>query len=416
LATILSSTAHAAEPALTAGQEATIDLPSSNRTVKVFLPSNYSRSQKWPAIFYYHGMGGSPDTSLLRGFTDSRDYVLVGMSYQDTNDSPRTAQEQERYVRGESAHYRATRDWLVAHASIDDTRLIIAGASKGGWAASVLGEMELPRLGGIMILLAGRPAGRPQSLPAGALQNKPIYIGAGETDPNMVSARRAKEFYKRNGAVVTFEEFTGKGHEVPPEAKRLKAWLEANGRYRQNANPEAVGRELMAKLEPTLNAAVAETSAVTKYNLLLDLIEDPRARLCSPALLEQTKTQFASLTKSSPAKEEWAAESAFNDLVYQESCIKKLADMKAVLDGYQKLALTYRKTRYGKLGASYAARLADAYQKSAEATSKANEGHPSTATTNTSSSVKPAFPVSGPDRPPTAAPVRKGNKITFERL
>jgi hypothetical protein len=230
----------------------------------------------------------------------------------------------------------------------------------------------------------------------------------------MVPARRAKEFYRRNGAVVTFEEYMGKGHEVPLVAPRLSAWLEANGRCRQTAGQEAARKELAAELETRFAAAAAETNALTRYGCLLDLVEDPRLRLCSPAVLSQTKSQLVSLTQSSPAKEEWTAESSFYNLVYQETCIKRLADMKAVLDGYQKLAQSYPQTRYGKLSAQYAPHLADAYQKSVEATAKANANRPAGSTTNTPAAVKPAFPVSGSGRPPIPVPVRKGNKITFE--
>jgi predicted esterase len=414
LAVVLGATAGAGEPTLTAGQESTVALSPSNGTVKVFLPSNYSADQKWPAIFFYHGMGGSPDTSFLRSFTDGRDYVLVGMSYLDNDDSPRSAQEQERYLRRELEHFRAARNWLTAHASIDETRLIMAGASKGGWTTSALGELELPRLGGLIILLAGRPESRTPKPPAGALQNKPIYIGDGEMDPNLIPARRAREFYRRNGAVVTFEEYMGKGHEVPPVAPRLSAWLEANGRCRQTAGQEAARKELAAELETRFAAAAAETNALTQYGRLLDLVEDPRTRLYSPAVLSQAKSQLVSLARSSPVKEEWTAETTFNELVYRETCIQRLADMKAVLDGYQKLAQLYPQTRYGKLSAQYAPHLADAYQKSVEATAKANANRPAGGTTNTTSSVKPAFPVSGPGRPPILIPVRKGNKITFE--
>jgi predicted esterase len=380
----------------------------------VYLPSNYSADQKWPAIFFYHGMGGSPDTSLLRRFTDGRDYVVVGMSYAEAETTPRSPQEQERYLRRELEHFRAARNWLTAHASIDETRLIMAGVSKGGWTVGVLGEMELPRLAGLIILLAGRPESHAPKPAAGVFQNKPIYIGDGETDLNMRPARHTRELYRRNGAVVTFEEYAGKGHEVPQVAPRLSAWLEANGRCRQTAGQEAARKELAGELETRFAAAAAETNALTQYGRLLDLVEDPRTRLCSPAVLSQTKSQLVSLARSSPVKEEWTAEATFNDLVYRETCIRRLADMKAVLDGYQKLAQLYPQTRYGKLSAQYAPHLADAYQKSVEATAKANANRPAGGTTNTTSSVKPVFPVSGPGRPPILIPVRKGNKITFE--
>ena len=78
---------------------------------------------------------------------------------------------------------------------------IIAGISMGGWMTTSLGERELPSIAGMVILLAGRPMHAKPLPPGTSLRNIPVYIGAGETDPNMMPARKAREFYKRNGAL-----------------------------------------------------------------------------------------------------------------------------------------------------------------------------------------------------------------------
>ena len=62
-----------------------------------------------------------------------------------------------------------------------------------------------------------------------ALRGKPIYIGAGEKDVNLASAKKAAAYYERVGAEVTFEEYKGAEHVFDPtKPKKLYNWLIAN--------------------------------------------------------------------------------------------------------------------------------------------------------------------------------------------
>jgi hypothetical protein len=237
----------------------------------------------------------------------------------------------------------------------------------------------------------------------------PIYIGAGETDPNLLPARRAREVYKRNGALVTLEEYAGHGHEVPLDAVRLRAWLQVQGRYHEEAAAQRPQEEMTAQVNGIFNSVTAETNALAQYVQLLALAEDPRLRLCDPAVLRQLSTRFASLIQASPARDEWGAEKTFSDLLYREACIQRLADLKAVLDGFQGLTRDFPQTRCGRLAAQYLPHLAEAYQKSAEATRRAQESQP----TKPANTVTPAFPMSG-SRESIPVPVREGNKIRFK--
>ncbi len=395
------------EPLLTAGVDATVALPASGCAMKVCLPDNYDADHKWPVVFFYPGVGGAPDTTLMRRFTEGRDYIVVGLPYVATDDHPQSPQAQAAGLKSELAGFRDARAWVTAHASVDETRVFLAGASKGGWTASSLGELELPRLGGLIILLAGRPSG--PVLATAGLRNMPIYIGAGETDPNLLPARRAREVYKRNGALVTLEEYAGHGHEVPLDAVRLRAWLQVQGRYHEEAAAQRPQEEMTAQVNGIFNSVTAETNALAQYVQLLALAEDPRLRLCDPAVLRQLSTRFASLIQASPARDEWGAEKTFSDLLYREACIQRLADLKAVLDGFQGLTRDFPQTRCGRLAAQYLPHLAEAYQKSAEATRRAQESQP----TKPANTVTPAFPMSG-SRESIPVPVREGNKIRFK--
>ena len=78
------------------------------------------------------------------------------MPYVPDGDRPSTAQGQTAYLKSELASLHDARSWLTAHASVDEARVFLAGASKGGWTVGLLGEAELPKVGGLIILLAGR--------------------------------------------------------------------------------------------------------------------------------------------------------------------------------------------------------------------------------------------------------------------
>ncbi len=353
------------------GNEISADLPRQGGTMKVYLPSNYSPDQKWPAIFFYHGMGGRPDTSIPRKYTDGKDYIVAGMPYVDRDDIQiRTPQDAADHAKRELDNFHSARTWLVQHAKVDEKRIFIGGVSKGGWTATMLGEYEHPQLAGLIVLLAGRQ--RSGGLPKGiaGIKGKPIYIGDGETDLNVIKALQAADFYRRFGAVVTTEIYPGIGHEMPAEAPRLRLWLLAQGQYHQQGIPEAVKEELRGK---TKEAAGGEGDILARYSRLLDVLEDPRLSLCGKAQAGEASNQVARLRSQSPVKEEWTAERTFNDLAWLDSNLKSLDDMKAVRDGLKKLSETHPQTRYGKFAARYYELAAEAYDKSVEATRKQAE-------------------------------------------
>ena len=414
LACVLAG-AHAARAAgaagFVAGSESALAAPQGG-TMRVYMPSNYVAEQKWPAVFYYGGAGGSPDIALMRTFADGRDYIVVGMPYLEEDVPSRTPQEQDAYLRRELAAFRAARAWIEGKVSVDDSRVFIGGASKGGWIASALGEMDIGRLGGMIILLAGRRQSPTAPAPVG-LGGKAIYVGAGEKDANMMPARRAVEVYKRCGAVVTYEEFAGSEHEIPADAPRLRAWLAVRGRYRQSPDGQAARQEVTALANAALTAAAAEHDDLAKYDRLLDLARDPRLRFCDPATVQRSQSEFAVLQNRSPCGEEWAAEMMFDEAVYREASIRHVADMKNALDEYQKLVQMYPQTRYGKLAALYAPKLAEAYTKSVEATHLASASQPGAGSTNGAHGVAPNFGGLGAGGPAYPMPVWNGNHVTF---
>ena len=398
---------------LAIGQETSVTVPGLDGAIKVFLPTNYVAERKWPAIFYYHAMNHTPDTGILRPFTGSRDYIIVGLPYLADGASLTTTAEREAALQREIFGFRTSRAWVAAHAAVDERRVFLAGASKGGWMTASLGERELGRLAGLIIMLSGRVPYSQQSALAATLPGKPIYLGAGETDPNLIPALEAREYYRRNGAAVTLEIFTGIGHEVPAQAARLTAWLEAHGRYGEAPAPQEL-EALTASFRDKAAQVKTEQDPAAKYAVLADVVQNPLLALCAPASLPGIESQLAALRSRLPAQQsEWLAEQTFGNILWRETNLRRLADQKAVRDDLKKLSEALPDTRYGKLAADHYPRVAAAYEKSAEATRQAEAAAPkATPATSSGSKFAPFAPTVGREAPPVMR--QDGRKITFQ--
>lgn len=395
------------------GEETTVTVPGLDAAIKVFLPTNYVATRKWPAIFYYHAMNHTPDTAILRAFTASRDYILVGLPYLADGASQTTAAEREAALQRELSGFRASRAWVAAHTAMDERRVFLAGASKGGWMTARLGEHELSRLAGLIIMLSGRVLYAQQSALAAALPGKPIYVGAGETDANLIPALEAREYYRRNGATVTLEIFTGVGHEVPTQAARLTEWLEAHGRYGESPEPQAF-EALKTSFRDRAAQIKAEQDPATKYAALADVVQNPLLALCLPASIPGITSQLAALRARLPVQQaEWQAEETFNEILWNGTKLRRLADQKAVRDDLKKLSESLPDTRYGKLAADFYVRMAAAYEKSAEATRQAEAAAPKAKPpTSTGPTSVPFAPILGHEPRPVMR--QNGKKITFQ--
>lgn len=410
---VVADAGGATDAFLSIGQETTVPVPGLDAAIKVFLPTNYVAERKWPAIFYYHAMNHTPDTGVLRPFTGSRDYILVGLPYLADGASLTTAPEREAALQREIVGFHTSRAWVAAHAAMDERRVFLAGASKGGWMTASLGERELGRLAGLIILLSGRVPYAQQSALAATLQGKPIYLGAGETDPNLIPALEAREYYRRNGATVTLEIFPGIGHEIPTQAARLTAWLEAHGRYGEAPASQEL-EALRSSFRDMAAQVKAEPDPAAKYAILADVVQNPLLALCSPASIPGIESQLAALRTRLPAQQaEWQAEQTFDDILWRETNLRRLADQKAVRDDLKKLSEALPDTRYGKLAADLYPRVAAAYEKSAEATRQAEAAAQKA---NPPTSAGPTFTPFGPTIGREATPIMRqnGKTITFQ--
>ena len=190
---------------------------------KVYLPDGYTPALAWPTVFTYHGLNGKPSTNPFRQVLGGKGLIIVGMEY---------------YGRGLEGYDHIDRDVANAHAvlkalskrlRIDPRRVFIGGHSKGGWMASAIADDSPALWAGLLVLGAGRHYRENALADRHAYEGKPVYIGAGSEENNLEAARRARDFYLRAGAKVTFEAWPGLGHRVDTKSKGFHDWLWQNG-------------------------------------------------------------------------------------------------------------------------------------------------------------------------------------------
>lgn len=217
------------------GQEFRIDVNSKPAGIDhfmVYVPLDYNDNRDWPVIFCYHGMGGQPTTWPFKQITQGRGFIIVGMGYVPGGEGPMNEGQYVNYIKRLRKSVLEVKRYLSKHLKIDERQFFVTGCSKGGWHTAALLESG-PRIwAGAVILAAGREQAvnlLTSDANRKALRAKPVYIGAGEKDVNFDPANKAAVYYKRLGAVVTFEQYKGEGHICyPPNPDKLYNWLIEN--------------------------------------------------------------------------------------------------------------------------------------------------------------------------------------------
>ena len=415
LATVMAVAMATAEAPIRAmatgsGVETDIPLANSSRTMRVRLPEAYDENRTWPVLFVYPGLGQPPTTAPWCNWAAGRNFVLVSLPHPDDQPAAPARSTSPELLRTLRQDFAQARAWAVREAHGDERRMFMGGISKGGFTASLLGEPELGRLAGLVLLLAGRSYPVTDAPDGATYRGKWIFVGAGEADPNLRSARQAAEFFTRQGAQVTFEEFAGTGHAVPAQPERLAAWLQVTGRLIER---DAQARQELATWQAgTLAEARQQTDAWQQYVHWQAAVRDPRLILCEPAGAAEIRNGWSAALAASPGREDAAAEKAYLDLLWREAQIRRLEDMKAVLDDYRSLARLFPQTRWGQRAATEAEAMEAAYQRSLAATRQANESTVPPAAPAVRPVPTPAPPSFGTERIRT--PVRQGNKIILK--
>ncbi len=348
------------------GVEFNLELPGVKDRAIVRLPDNYDASREWPAIFFYHGMNGHPTVQPLAGLTKGREFILVGMPYIDPEPRSRTPDAHEAYLKQELDAFRRARDQVSKLARVRSDRVFLGGLSMGGWTTTQLGEREMPRLAGLIVLLAGRM--RTMPFPTVPFQGKPVYIGTGETDANLPAARRAAALYRSLGARVTFEEYAGIGHATPRENPGLETWLDVQGRIVSAGAASA--DELRSWLQERMAAAAAEPDVRRRYLAWRAAWDDPRLRLLGTAGETQMRGMIPLFSADPQVRAGRVAEDELDRLMIADLKVRRLDDLKAVRDGLARLVAQHPDTRAGRIASRELEWVTAAWEKSVAASGR----------------------------------------------
>lgn len=223
IATIGRAEPNTAIPTFEPGKEVRLNIGKPMGEILVYVPSDYNDDCNWPAIFYYHGQGGQLSTQWLQTATGGKGFVIVSMDFVPTITEKLKPPQYRAYLQQEIKNIAYARHRLQERLKIDPKMTILAGASRGGWLVADIFSIR-PQLAAATTILC---AGYHPWLSEGNLSfaGKYVYIGDGETDLNLEPAKKAKRYFETRDAEVTFEVYSGLGHQIKPDAPKLMKWF-----------------------------------------------------------------------------------------------------------------------------------------------------------------------------------------------
>jgi len=224
------------------GQQTRISDPSlgGQGYYVVWVPKEYTLDRTWPAVFCYHGVDQKPTTYPFQPLMGGKGFVVVGMCY-----AGGPGLEAYGAVSRDVENVKRLLPALAQKLKLDTRQLFIGGFSMGGFMGSSIGECTASIWAGMAICGAGRGGGGGVKDPQG-FRGKPVFAGAGEKCPYHAGAQKAAEYYKAQGADVTFETWLGKGHTVDTKSKVFSDWMWASGPLKQAMADVAEAKALQA--------------------------------------------------------------------------------------------------------------------------------------------------------------------------
>lgn len=314
-------------PVICSAKTIELGFPDLKYRVQVELPDNHDPSKKYPAVFYYHGIGGKPDTSLMREHVDGREWIVVGMTYYQQGGFTYTPEA----LRKERILLRSVRMNLAEKRGLDQKRCYVAGFSKGGWMADLLLQAESSLAGGV-VLGAGhlyKPGG---SSVARKSKGRPVFVGVGRLDGNFPYSLRAVVYHRSLGAQTTFDLWHGLKHALPKDGSTaLQQWFSARVHPAAKLRPVA-HKEMLGEL-----AAAKLLAPYPQWIRLRQLKDYPYSGILGESWKKSLDGKIAALESVAPVQTEAGFLKLHRKLLIREIKEATLIGMAKINMGYQEL-------------------------------------------------------------------------------
>ncbi len=331
-------------------KEVSLSFPELQDKIVVSLPEGHDPQKRYPVVFFYHGLGGQPDTSLIRFHTGPKDWIVVGMGYVK---SGRTDLSTDGLAR-EMALFHKVKKQVVEKYGGNIRECYAAGFSKGGWLTDAMLQTQ-PSLAGGIVLGAGKMMQfnqmktYPQSKFSG---KKAVFIGIGRSDANYTFAYHALLMHRKMGAAVTLEIWRDLGHSTPqPGSAGLEQWL------RLRLSNKGGLKELAEQKTKIAFDAAVKLPELEQYFVLRDLSATPYVKLLGEAWKKRIDAGIAILKKDKKVLQESLAYSKKQKALFYELKYRNSADLEKVVGGYRSIQKSYPNSKEAVLMAKDIARV-----------------------------------------------------------
>ena len=312
--------------------------------ILVSVPKNHEPGKTWPAVFYYHGTGGRPTTSLIRRHTGENDWIVVGMSYLQRG----TFQLKPETMVAEVAVLEKVKKELQERVNLDPARVYVSGFSKGGWMAGLFLQ-SVPSLAGGAILGAGHKD-QLVSEPLPLEDGTPIFVGVGRHDPNYPFGLKALIFFRGLKGQVEMEAWPGLGHSFPREGSTgLREWFD----MRLGREPKKEG------LEKELAEILSKKDEFKRWWSLIEFYERPFVKAL-PEFAEQVKqARMKQEVKSPRLAREARILKESRRLLTGEIGLKTLESLEEIVAGYARIVEAAGESPQGRVAEKDHARASE---------------------------------------------------------
>ena len=223
IATICRAEPNTASPVFEPGKEVRLDFDKEAVQCIVYVPTDYNDNYNWPVLFFYHGKGAPLSAEQIKIATQGKNFVVVCMEFAPTTAETMNPGQYRLYLQREIKNLAFVRHWLQDKLRIDPKMTVLSGSSRGGWLAADIFNYRPMLAAATVIICAGYQEWLIKE--DRSFAGKYVYIGAGETDQNLLAAKKAIKYFANHEAEVTYEVYAGLGHKFKADSPKLQNWL-----------------------------------------------------------------------------------------------------------------------------------------------------------------------------------------------